>query len=889
MKLDRFFLPGSRSRKRSNARAGMAADVAVLEPRLLLTVVNMTDQEQLLLELVNRARANPTAEANRFNIGLNDGLPAGTITTAAKKPLAPHQILVNIAGAHSQDMLDRGFFSHYTDHAAKPPTIGPGQRAVSAGYPAATTAVGENIAWKGDQGAINENQYVYVLHEELFKSKFHRKGMLEPANDEAGMGVRDGQFRNPDDGVTYNALMVTENFGIRNINPYITGVVYTDTNNNDFYDIGESIRSGTVTATNINTGATFSETIGTSGAYGIVVPTGVYSVRASYTVNGSATSSTRIVTVGSDNVKADFDTTTPGSLNLTASSIVTTINEAGAVTTTTVTVTRNGDTTAALTVTLSSSDTTEATVPASVTIAAGQTAVTFTVTAVNDTVIDGPQTARISTTAPGYGTGTVSILVNDRTTPMLPSAEQIVATSLPTFSWTAVSNAASYEIWVNNVTTSENKVINVAGITQTSFTAVQNLGIATYNVWVRGVTTGGVQSNWSPAAIWKLRPTTTVIGSGRTETTGNFDVSWNPITGASSYDVWVDRLTSRTAQYLRNTNVIGTSLSVSDFAIGRYGIWVRGRNLRGDLVQWSPQATINVNIPVSGLNVSAAGLSGAATLNWAAVNGATTYDVWVDNLTTGATQFVRNTSVATNSLALTTLTPGSYRAWVRAKDVNGATYTWSPTFNFEFQQSPRLLTPSSSPGTARPLFTWTSVSGATTYELVIADPLLNPLVTEAALTGTSYTPSTDLAAGSYRAWITAIDGSGTRSTQRAVISFTIASVDPDETPSFSPDSMEVLFASLESWQDEQVLVETSDSDSSVHESVEASEVVAPVQIVHDSMMRLEFHDGVFGLETLQVEGLTDQENISAEAEAYEDAMLIAAALMDVYSSNNRES
>ncbi|MFN9721505.1 MAG: CAP domain-containing protein [Planctomycetota bacterium] len=767
-----------------------ASEVASLEPRLLLTA-NMTDQEQLLLELINRARANPTAEANRYGLGLNDGLAAGTITTSAKQPLAPHQILINIAGAHSQDMLDRDYFNHTTQGT----TNGSGERAVAAGYPAPATAVGENIAWGGSTGPIDNNAQVYARHEGLFRSAGHRQNMLHPPYEEAGTGIRYGQFTSS--GTTYNAAMVTENFGIRSVNPYITGIVYTDANSDDFYDIGESIRSGSVTATNVNSGTTFTDTIGNSGAYGVIVPAGVYSVRASYSVNGVASSSTRLVTVGSDNVKLDFDTTTPGSLNLTASSTVTSINETGAVTTTTVTVTRNGDTSAALTVTLTSSDTTEATVPSTVVIPAGQTAASFVVTAVNDLVIDGTQTSQITTAAPGYGSGTISISVADRTVPLLPSAEQVVATSLPTFSWTSISNAATYEIWVNNVTTSENKVLNVSGITLTSHTATQHLGIGTYNVWVRGVTAGGLQSIWSPAGIWKLRPTTTVNDSNRTEASSSFTISWNAIPGASSYDVWVDRLTSRTAQYLRNTNVIGTTLSVTNFAIGRYGIWVRGRNLRGDLVNWSPQAIITVNTPVSGLSVNAAALNSTATLNWSATGGATSYDVWVDNLTTGTAQFVRNQSVTTNSLSLPTLTAGSYRAWVRAKDVNGLAYTWSPAFNFEFQRSSRLLSPSSNPGVTRPVFLWTPVSGAVTYELVIADALLTPIITESSLTETTYTPAADLAAGSYRAWITAIDGGGARSAASSMISFTIVGVDPPVAPDDESRSPETLFASLQ--------------------------------------------------------------------------------------------
>jgi hypothetical protein len=52
-----------------------------LEPRQLMSAVAPTDYEQYMLELLNRARANPAAEAARHGIDLNEGLPAGTIST----------------------------------------------------------------------------------------------------------------------------------------------------------------------------------------------------------------------------------------------------------------------------------------------------------------------------------------------------------------------------------------------------------------------------------------------------------------------------------------------------------------------------------------------------------------------------------------------------------------------------------------------------------------------------------------------------------------------------------------------------------------------------------------------------------------------------------------
>ena len=68
---------------------------------------------------------------------------------------------------------------------------------------------------------------------------------------------------------------------------------------------------------------------------------------------------------------------------------------------------------APLTVTLTSGDTSEVVVPSSVVIPVGQTSVTFPITIVNDTEIDGTQTANLTASLPGWTSGTASISVLD--------------------------------------------------------------------------------------------------------------------------------------------------------------------------------------------------------------------------------------------------------------------------------------------------------------------------------------------------------------------------------------------------------------------------------------------------------------------------------------------
>ncbi len=69
--------------------------------------------------------------------------------------------------------------------------------------------------------------------------------------------------------------------------------------------------------------------------------------------------------------------------------------------------------TANMTVTLLSSDTTEIQVPPSVVLPAGQTSTVFNITVVNDTLIDGNQTATVTVQVPGWTDGMGNIIVYD--------------------------------------------------------------------------------------------------------------------------------------------------------------------------------------------------------------------------------------------------------------------------------------------------------------------------------------------------------------------------------------------------------------------------------------------------------------------------------------------
>jgi uncharacterized protein YkwD len=251
-----------------------------------------TAQETLVMELVNRARANPEAEAARYGIGLNDGITGATITAAAKQPLAHNVLLIDSARKHSQWMLDEDIFSHTGVNDSTP-----GTRMSASGYVFSGNSMsGENIAWGGTTApTINLTSYALTHHEGLFKSPGHRLNILEANFRELGIGQRQGYFMSSSN--NYLSSMLTQNFARSGSNYYLTGVVYRDLNNNEFYDVGEGL-SGINISFN---GATYP--VYAAGAYSIPVANGTYNVTITGDALGAATY--RTVQINNANVKMD--------------------------------------------------------------------------------------------------------------------------------------------------------------------------------------------------------------------------------------------------------------------------------------------------------------------------------------------------------------------------------------------------------------------------------------------------------------------------------------------------------------------------------------------------------------------------------------------------------
>lgn len=296
-------VPGSPRRVSKKLR------VELLEERRLLSAVPNA-YEQYMLALINRARSDPAAEAARGGIDLNEGLSAGTISTAAKQPLAFNPCLIESAELHSQWMLDTDTFSHTGSGGTSP-----GARMTNAGYTfSGSWGWAENIAWQGTTATPDITTFVGYLENALFvdagiDGRGHRTNLMSPTSREVGVGVRTGLFGR------YNAVMSTQDFARSGSSVFLTGVVYDDglVLANSFYTPGEGLGGVSISAKRQADQAVFSTTTWASGGYTLALPAGTYSV----TVSGAALGGNYHrdnVTIGSQNVELDVtrgNTTVP--------------------------------------------------------------------------------------------------------------------------------------------------------------------------------------------------------------------------------------------------------------------------------------------------------------------------------------------------------------------------------------------------------------------------------------------------------------------------------------------------------------------------------------------------------------------------------------------------
>ncbi len=285
-----------------------------LESRQLLSAGGPTAEEQYMLQLVNAARMNPQAAAEKYTGNLTpdvqstlayyqvdlNAVKQAIANSPAKPPLAWNNDLAAAAQGHSQDMANTQVQSHAGSDGS---TIN--SRIQASGYTNASSA--------------GENAYAYATSVDEAMSAFlldwgvsdqgHRRNLLQAnvssqnAFQSVGIGIVNTGSSN------FGPKVITQDFGSQaNAQAQLLGVVYSDNQHTTFYAPGEGAANVRIDATNLDTGVNYTTQTMDAGGYQMPLPAGRYQVTAS--VNNQVVQ-TVSVNIGTENAEQDFVLTNP--------------------------------------------------------------------------------------------------------------------------------------------------------------------------------------------------------------------------------------------------------------------------------------------------------------------------------------------------------------------------------------------------------------------------------------------------------------------------------------------------------------------------------------------------------------------------------------------------
>lgn len=281
---------------------------------VLYSIGEPTDEEQLYLEYINRARANPPTEGlwlagltdpdvlnNYAYFGVNTSALVWQFSTnASVSPLSFSSNLIASARRHTADMLAHAYQGHTGSDGSTVST-----RLADAGY--VWSSYGENVysyAQSVLHGHAGFNADWGVGPDGMQSPPGHRLNILSSYFREIGIGVMVGSnsVTNGSMVTSVGPQLVTQDFGSRpGLTPILTGVAYFDFNGNGFYDLGEGIGGVRVSAA----GSSSYAVTAVSGGFSMPVPgNGNYPVDFSA---GGLTLKQQVVTVsGGNSAKVDF-------------------------------------------------------------------------------------------------------------------------------------------------------------------------------------------------------------------------------------------------------------------------------------------------------------------------------------------------------------------------------------------------------------------------------------------------------------------------------------------------------------------------------------------------------------------------------------------------------
>ncbi len=281
----------------------------------------------------------------------------------------------------------------------------------------------------------------------------------------------------------------------------------------------------------------------------------------------------------------------------------------------------------------------------------------------------------------------------------------------PVLTWNAVSGATSYKVYR---ATSQNGTYSLLGtVTATSYTNTGAKAGTTYYYRVKACNDAGLSpySNIVSGQAKSVtpKPSAPVVKIGNSASSGKSMLTWNAVSGATSYKVY--RAASQNGTYSLLGTVTTTSYTNTGAKAGTtYYYKVKAVNTAGESAYSnivSGQATVTT------LTMGHSATSGKPMLTWKAVSGAASYKVYRATTKNGAYTVINTTKALTYTNVGAALGT-TYYYKVEALNAAGKSMGFSAVV--EGKVAPVLAVGYSSVS-GKPQLTWKAVPGATEYQV----------------------------------------------------------------------------------------------------------------------------------------------------------------------------
>ena len=372
-----------------------------------------------------------------------------------------------------------------------------------------------------------------------------------------------------------------------------------------------------------------------------------------------------------------------------------------------------------------------------------------------------------------------------------PATGAINVSVTPTLSWSPVTGTAGYTVYLGTA----NPPTTGVSATGTSYAPAAALTAGTTYYWMvasRDPNNGNKEANstvWSfTTAAAVSAPTLVAPATNATNVSVTPTLSWSPVTGTAGYTVYLGTANPPTV----GVSATSTSYTPAALTAATTYYWMvasrdpNNGNKEANSAVWSFTTAAAVAAPTLVAPVTGAtNVSVTPTLSWSPVTGTAGYTVY---LGTASPPTVGVSATGTSYTPTAALTAGTTYYWmVASRDPNNGnkeadSAVWSFT-TAAAVAAPTLVAPATGATniSVTPTLNWNSVTGTSGYTVYLGTA--NPPTVGVAVTGTSYTPTTALTAGTTYYWMVASrdPNNSNKEANSAVWSFTTATAVPAPT------------------------------------------------------------------------------------------------------------